>query len=166
MSNLYSLSIRRLFDHSFKKEWYETYWAFDVHGVILKPDYRKENKFKEAEFYPYAKETLQLISQRKDIILIMWTSSYPNEIEIYKKIFEANNIHFKYVNENPEISDAKGSFGYYEKKFYFNLMFDDKASFNPYEDWYEMYYTLKDYNDRNILPDPKWSMKYVENYHK
>ena len=70
--------IDRMFDYSLKKKWFETYWAFDVHGVILKPNYRK-NEFR-VDFYPYAKETLQLFSKRKDIIMIMFTSSYPKEI--------------------------------------------------------------------------------------
>ena len=62
--------IAKMFDHAYKKQWYETYWFFDLHGVISKPDYRKEGK--EIIYYPYAKETLQFISEhRKDIIMIL-----------------------------------------------------------------------------------------------
>lgn len=60
--------IKRTFDVSFKKEWYETYWAFDIHGTILKPTYNL-NVEKE-DFYPYTKQALQLISKRPDIVMI------------------------------------------------------------------------------------------------
>ena len=150
--------IEKMFEYSFKKEWYETYWAFDVHGVILKPNYRKNQL--EADFYPYAKETLQLLSKRKDIILIMYTSSYPEEIAYYSKVFKENNINFKYINENPEIDSTKGNFGYYDKKFYFNALFEDKAGFNPDMEWKFILSLLKKYEKLNFLPDPKWTTKY------
>ena len=73
--------IDKMFEHSFEKRWFETYWAFDIHGVIFRPNHRKNSK--DAEYYPMAKETLQLISARKDIVMIMSTSSYPEEIEYY-----------------------------------------------------------------------------------
>ena len=151
-------TIDRLFEHSFKKEWYETYWAFDVHGVIIKPNYRKDHL--EATFYPYAKKTLQLLTKRKDIVLIMWTSSYPNELAFYKKVFKENNINFKYINENPEIDSSKGNFGDYSKKFYFNLLFEDKAGFIPESDWKPVYELMKIYETANYLPDPAWTTKF------
>ena len=78
--------IQRTFDVSFKKEWYETYWAIDIHGTILVPSYdlNEENM----TFYPYAKEALQKISKRKDIVMILWTCSYPNEVKKYLDFFE------------------------------------------------------------------------------
>lgn len=153
--------IRNMFEHAEKKQWFETYWCLDVHGTISEPDYRKT--IKEINYYPYAKETLQLMSARPDIIMIMSTSSYPDEIKVYQDTFIKDNIHFKYINENPEISSAKGSFGYYEKKYYFNVLMEDKAGFNPERDWkflYEYFLTTK------YRPDNTWSMKYKETYHK
>lgn len=150
--------INKMFAHSFKKEWYETYWAFDVHGVILKPNYRK-NHF-HAEFYPYAKKTLQLLSKRQDIIMIMFTSSYPGEIEYYNRVFKENNIIFKYINENPEINSEKGNFGYYENKFYFNVLFEDKSGFDPETDWKPVYELLLIYERTGYLPDKNWTTKY------
>jgi hypothetical protein len=145
-----------MFSHAEAKEWYETYWAFDIHGTISLPDYRKTSK--EIEYYPFAKETLQLISQtRPDIILILYTSSYPEELKIYYDTFKADGINFKYVNENPEIADAKGSFGYYDKKFYFNVLVDDKCGFEPDTDWEPIY---KFFKKTKYRPEPSWSMKY------
>jgi len=152
--------IKVMFEHAEKKQWFETYWSFDIHGTISKPDYRKDNK--EIIYYPYAKETLQLLSKRKDIIMIIDSSSYPNELEIYKKEFAKDNINFNYYGENPEVSSAKGSFGYYKTKFYFNVEFEDKAGFNPERDWKFIYdYFL----NTNYKPDTNWSTKTDEDYH-
>lgn len=147
-----------MFAHSFQKEWYETYWAIDIHGTILIPTFRKNSY--DSEFYPYAKETLQLLSDRQDIILILSTSSYPEEIEHYQKVFKENNIFFKYINENPDIDSSKGNFGYYKNKFYFNVLLDDKAGFVPEEEWKEIYELLLSYEESGYLPDPKWTTKF------
>jgi len=155
--------IRRLFEHSLKKQWYETYWAIDIHGTIIMPDYRKTGK-SIIKFYPFAKETLQIMSKRDDIKLIISSSSYPHELKEYIKVFEKEGIHFDYINENPEITHAKGSFGYYQDKYYFNILFEDKAGFIPENDWECVYNLMLEYS--NKLPDKKWSMKYKEDYHK
>lgn len=159
--------IKNVLEHAKKKQWFETYWTFDIHGTISKPDYRKPNykgqESTEILYYPYAKETLQLMSERKDIVMILWTSSYPDEMKIYRKTFINDNIIFNYENENPEVQTSKGSFGFYEKKHYFNVLFEDKAGFNPERDWKFLYDYFK---NTEYKPDPNWSMKYNENYHK
>ena len=159
--------IEKMFNHAKEKEWYETYHSYDVHGVISKPDYRKTEQVGQEftiNYYPYAKETLQFITKnRPDMILFLFTSSYPDEIDRYMKQFKKDNIYFKYVNENPEISDAKGSFGCYEKKPYSNSVWEDKAGFDPDIDWKPIY----DYFvNSKYRPDPSWSLKSVESYHK
>jgi len=78
--------IEKMFNDSFKKEYFETYWAIDLHGTVLIPNYRKDKL--EADFYPWAKKTLQLMSKRPDIIMIIYSSSYPDELEYYQKIFK------------------------------------------------------------------------------
>ena len=158
--------LKRMFDHAHNKQWYETYHAFDVHGVISIPDYRKTEKVGEEfkiNYYPYAKETLQYLTKhRRDMILYIFTSSYQNEIDRYMNQFEKDGIHFKYINENPEISDSKGSFGCYDKKPYFNSYFEDKAGFIPETDWKPIYNYFR---KNKKLPNPKWSFKTEENYH-
>ena len=154
--------IKKMFFHAEERKWYETYWFIDVHGVISKPDYRK--KVKEIEYYLYVKETLQYITKnRPDIIMILYTSSYPDEIEIYMKQFEKDNIFFKYVNENPEINESKGNFGCYDKKPYYNVLIDDKSSFDPEIDWQPIY---EYFINSEYKPDPSWSFKTKEPYHK
>ena len=161
--------IEIMFEHAKKKQWFETYFAFDIHGVVSFPDYRKGIKKEPSEiskvvYYPFAKETLQLLSRtRPDIIKIIWSSSYPEELKTYIEVFEKDGINFKYINENPEISDAKGSFGFYDKKFYFNVLFDDKAGFSAYEDWKPL---LDYFSTTMYRPNQNWSMKHKEDYHK
>lgn len=153
--------IEKMFAHAEQRKWYETYWFIDLHGVISKPDYRKT--VKEIEYYEHVKETLQYITKnRPDVIMILFTSSYPDELKIYMKQFEEDNIFFKYVNENPEITDLKGNFGCYDKKPYYNVIIDDKGGFDPITDWLPIYnYFL----NTKYKPDPSWSFKTVESYH-
>ena len=160
--------VHRMFEHSKEREWFETYWAFDIHGSISRPDYRRGFKKDPSEpplltYYPYAKETLQLLTTRTDIIMFSFTSSYPEELQYYIEEFKKDNIIFNYHNENPEVSDAKGSFGYYEKKPYFNVYFEDKAGFIPEEDWEPI---LRYLQTTEYRPNPKWSLKYKEEHHQ
>lgn len=114
-----------------EKKWEKTYWAIDIHGTLLKPNFKKNEI--SLEFYPYALEAMQLLDKRKDIIKIMYTCSYPHEIKQYVEYFAQHGIHFHYINSNPEIVD--GSYGYYKDKFYFNVLMDDKAGFDGQQDW-------------------------------
>ena len=90
------------------KSWPKTYWAFDIHGTILKPNYKRNEISRE--FYPHAKEVLQKLNIRKDIVRILYTCSYPHEIKQYLEYFAQHDIYFDYINENPEIAD--GGYGY------------------------------------------------------
>lgn len=117
--------------HASEKGWNKTYWAFDIHGTILKPNYKRDKISRE--FYPQAKEVMQALSKRTDIVRILYTCSYPHEIEQYLSYFNEHGIHFDYINQNPEVSD--GGYGYYQDKFYFNVLMDDKAGFDGETDW-------------------------------
>jgi hypothetical protein len=152
--------IKTMFKHAEERQWDRVYFTFDLHGTISCPDYRK--KIKKIKYYPYAKETLQLLTKRDDIKMILWSSSYPDELEIYKNQLEEDDIIFDFIGENPEISDAKGAFGYYNQKHYFNLLVEDKSGFNP-NSWESLY---NYFNNQTYRPDPSWSIKYDEKYHK
>ena len=150
--------IDKVFTNSFRKEWYTTYWVIDIHSTVIKPSYNLNDK--TIEFYPFAKEVLQILTKRDDIHIIMWTSSYQNEIDNYIKEFEKFDIHFDNINENPNISSNNGNFGFYEQKFYFNVILDDKAAFCPNSDWEPLYNLLKKYEEENYLPNPNWTKKF------
>jgi len=147
--------IKNIFKAAEEKEWFETYWAFDFHSTIFKPTY--DTNARSIEYYPFAKECLQLLSGRDDIFLITWTSSHPDEIARYNKIFQSDGIYFDHINTNPGISSKLGNFGHYESKFYFNILFEDKAGFDPETEWEEIYNYLKDTDYR---PNNDWDTKY------
>lgn len=133
-------AIKRAFEQAKEKNWDKTFWAFDIHETIIKPNWSEHSI--PTEFYPLAKEALQLISKRTDVSRILFTCSHPDEIEKYLAFFKENDIHFDHVNGNPEIVSKK--YGYYEKKPYFNVLFEDKAGFDPYEDWEEVIKLVKE----------------------
>ena len=124
------------FDMMEKRGWDKTFWAFDVHGTLIKPNYKAGDIPKE--FYPYALETLKLLTDRKDVTLILYTCSHPHEIQEYLDLFNSHGIKFEYCNKNPEVPSDMNGYGYYEDKFYFNVLFEDKAGFDP-EEYEEIY---------------------------
>lgn len=117
------------------KGWAKTYWAFDIHGTMLYPTF--QSGVLSTRFYPYVQEVMRLLGKRSDIVLILYTCSYPHEIVEYLKYFESHGIHFHYVNENPDV--CAGAYGHYDRKFYFNVLFEDKAGFDPLTDWKLVY---------------------------
>jgi len=116
-----------------KRGWNKIYFYFDIHETILYPDYNNEDPLK---FYEHAKDVLQYLSKRGDIELGLFTCSYPQEIKRYKKFFKENGIIFKYANKNPDVEDT--TYGYYEDKPYFNVLFEDKAGFDGENDWLQI----------------------------
>lgn len=123
-------NIENAFKIAKEREWDKTYWAVDIHGTMLKPDYKKDS---DKEFYPLAKETLQILSARPDVCLLLYTCSYPDEISEYLSFFELHGIKFRYVNKNPEAADNKH--GFFQDKPYFNVLLEDKAGFEGDTDW-------------------------------
>lgn len=135
-------SINKAFSDKEIRGWDKLYYSIDLHSTVIKPNYEYGNI--PTEFYPYAKETLQLLSKLDDISLIMWTCSHPHEIDEYIKLFNNNDIKFDYINENTEVKTMIDGYGCYDKKFYFNVLLDDKASFDADTEWEEIYNYLKD----------------------
>ena len=123
-------AIEKTFNNAKKRNWDQIYFYFDIHETILYPDYNNVDALK---FYDHAKDVLQYLSTRKDITIALYTCSYPKEIERYIEFFKTQGINFKYVNNNP---DAKNTtYGFYEDKPYFNVLFEDKAGFDAENDW-------------------------------
>lgn len=121
-----------------KRNWDTLYISVDIHDTILESTYSTE--ISKVPFR-FALETLQLLSKRKEIVLILWTCSKKEDITEYVKYFSENNINFKYVNSNPEVQDK--SYADYSEKFYANLILDDKAGFSALEDWEELFRYLE-----------------------
>lgn len=121
-----------------EKGWEYLYFMIDIHNTVIKPSYDKSTDF---EFFPYAKETMQLICKQKDIKTIMWTSTYPETIELYQDEFWKYGIVFDFVNENPDFEDDY--IRCFIDKFYYDIGIDDKFGFDAETDWKEIYDYLK-----------------------
>jgi len=133
-------AIRNAFLEKDKRGWDTIYFAIDVHGTIVVPNYKANDIPKT--FYPLAKETLQVLTNRSDVTLILYTCSHPHEIKDYLEDFKENNIIVDYGNSNPEVRTDLEGYGNYDEKFYFNVLLDDKAGFNARTDWKEIYLFL------------------------
>lgn len=114
-----------------QKNWDTIYWMIDVHGVIIPASFHRKNEFRF--LHPDAEQVLQILSARPDHKLILWTSSYKTEIDELKEWLYNFNIHIDWVNENP--AEEHSSYADFSKKPYFNILLDDKASFDANCDW-------------------------------
>ena len=102
----------------------------DIHDTILRACYENEETY---EYYPYAREALQLMTSRDDICMILWSGCYDEQMAMYRSRFAEDGIRFDYANENPEV--GKTSFQNFEVKLYFNVGIDDKFGFEAETDW-------------------------------
>ena len=131
-------AIQRALKRRKEKNYPITYIAVDMHGVILRPDY-KENSF-GGDPYPGALETLRYLSMREDIYLILFTSTRKDQIDKALDYFDENGINFDNVNDSDIKDDDLCMF---DKKFYFDIMLDDKAGFNGETDWKIVFEEIK-----------------------
>jgi hypothetical protein len=125
--------------YQLKKErnWEYVYWCIDLHNTIIKTLYTNGlgyEKIKNPEFFPCAEEVLQYLTNKKDVVLILWTSSHQNEIENIDRLLKEHGIRFDHFNNNP-IEQNNGWSVFDTGKFYFNILLDDKAGFDGNTDW-------------------------------
>jgi hypothetical protein len=122
-------AFKRAFELMVIRKWDYIYVAVDMHGTICQ-GYYKNNQ--DLAFYPHAKTVLQLLTQSKQIKLILYTCTTIEELQHYLTWFQSNDIHFDFINENPECTNT--TIADFSKKPYFSVLLDDKAGFNP-DDW-------------------------------
>jgi hypothetical protein len=126
-------NIRKTFEMKKERGWPEVYFCIDLHGTIIPSGKTSKDKTEKLVFYPYAKEVLQWMSRRKDIIMILWTSTPIKRIINVFFWLDDNGIYFDYLNSNSHAQDTERSD--FSKKFYFNVLIDDRAGFEPKTDW-------------------------------
>lgn len=124
-------AVIRAFQEKYQRGWDTLYLAVDLHGTIIER-YTGEN----ISPYKGAEEVLKVLSSMPDIVLILFTSTTKEALQPFYKWCSEKGIHFKYLNENPECSSNKTRD--FSKKFYYNLLIDDRAGFNPETDWQDL----------------------------
>jgi hypothetical protein len=125
-----------------RKGFDKTYYFFDIHGTILKPNYKAGDIPKE--FYPYAKEVLKFITGISDIVMCLYTCSHTHEVKEYLEFFKNEGIVFTYINENPEVVTDLNGYGCYDTKPYMNVLFEDKSGFDSETEWEEVLVFMKE----------------------
>lgn len=126
------MNIVKVFESAFNqmkvKGWDKIYVLVDIHDTIFKASYHNET----FEWVGNAKQVLQMMSQRDDIYLILWSGSWNEWLNRYNRKLIDNGIIFDEVCTNSEVqsSDLYCS----ENKIYFNVGIDDRFGFEP-EDW-------------------------------
>lgn len=133
-------ALRRASEKLKARDWDRLYMAVDLHETVIKPTYNNKS-IEDSEFYKNAKECLQYMSKRDDIVLIMYTCAHEDTTNQYLEFFKKHGINFDYVNENPEVPNTK--YADFSKKFYRNVTLDDTAGFDPEIDFCNLLFILK-----------------------
>ena len=119
-----------------ERGWEKIYIAVDFHGTLIKPDYATFDPANtKITYYPYAAGVMKVLSDNPIFTLFTYTASYPEEVKAYVKVMKEKGIKFDFINENPEVRTEEQNWGNFDQKPYFNVLLDDKAGFDPNEDW-------------------------------
>jgi hypothetical protein len=125
-------------EHAFHKvnsrKWPYVYWAIDVHDVIFKGTYKKNNEGKV--FYPWAKEVLQNLTLNYRMKLILFTASHEQPARDVISWLSENKIEIFALNENPDQLNTE--LCDFTRKFYFDILLEDKAGFEGWHDWFRI----------------------------
>jgi hypothetical protein len=138
--------INRAYDIMEARNYPCLYVALDIHDTVWAGTKHKEDDTVSA-YYPWAKEVLRYWSRKPEVKIILYTCSYPKQIEKIWFRLLGDGIKVAYANENPEIGNSKT--GCFDQKFYSQIIIDDKAGFNGETDWLWVKMALEQiYNDR------------------
>jgi hypothetical protein len=131
----------QLFRETWEKKklrgWEYVYILVDLHGVIIPPGCHNHDNLQFVS--AYAEESLQYLSNQKDVKLILWTSSFKDEVDKVLQWLEKRNIYFDFVNENP--MEKNNEYADFSKKFYTNIILDDKSGFET-DDWFVIWHWI------------------------
>lgn len=134
-------NVERSFKMKSEHRWPEVYFCIDLHGTIIPSGKSSSDNKDNLKFYPHAKDVLRWMNSRKDIITILWTSTPIERLGKVTSWLAENDIVFTYINENPHAKNTERSV--FDKKFYFSILLDDRAGFEPQTDWFLIKQELK-----------------------
>lgn len=139
------------------RNWDTVYWAVDLHGVCLKSNYKTDSYewINEA-----AKRALKVISSLPESKIILWSSVYTTEMAGIKEFFNAEGINVHGFNKN--FHEKSNEVSCFEEKFYFSVLLDDKAGFDPDTDWDAIAYYLQTQQSAKKGTDLKPVVYYTE----
>lgn len=139
MKNKITSSIIRTYEKAIetklKRGWEKIYILVDLHGTVIHPNWSDTELPQDT--YPNSVEVLSIFTRDPEVCLILWTSSHERDYIQYRGMLEFLGVKFDYVNENPEVKTDPNGYGNFDLKPYFNVIFDDKAGFEP-QDWNDL----------------------------
>lgn len=123
-------AVTRAYNVAMQRKYDIVYWCIDLHGTVLESNYSSDsfNFINGEKTIP----ALQAISRLPETRIILWSGISKEDEASVRKLFADHAIRVDWVNENPEVENS--GTGHYDKKFYFSILVDDKAGFNP-NDW-------------------------------
>lgn len=123
-------AIKRAYQTMAERNWDTVYWAIDLHGVCLKSNYDNGG-------YRFINDAALIgllnISKRPESRIILWSSCHEFEQPAIIAFMESHGVKIHGFNKNPEVQNTKT--GNFDTKFYFSILLDDKAGFEPETDW-------------------------------
>jgi hypothetical protein len=137
-----SRSIDKAFAKAIRRGWKEIYVAIDIHDTVMVGNY-DNTQLPTTWCSDEIEECLKYLSGRPDVVLIIFTYSHDKELVGYLEHFKSLGINFAFANENPAIVTKPQGLGNYTKKMYFDLLLEDKAGFEPKNDWFIVSETFK-----------------------
>ena len=123
-------AIERAYRTMEERGWDTIYWAVDLHGVCLKSNY-EQGGYTWHNFW--AKKVMKLISDKPENHIILWSSVHDDEKRAIVDFFWREGIVVQGFNSNIYEKNTKVSC--FDEKFYFSVLLDDKAGFDPDVDW-------------------------------
>lgn len=131
------MNIIRAFEAAFYRA-KENNWDYivvlvDIHDTIFKATYSKEENY---EYIGKAKDALQVMSARKDIKIILWSSTF-NKIQYILQL-DKDNIIVDAFNRNID-GIENTEIACFDEKPYFNVGIDNAFGFEPERDWEDIY---------------------------
>lgn len=106
------------------------FWKIDLHGVCLRSSYKSgEYEWINNDVVPALKEIMSCPHSK----IILWSSCYEHEQQKIIDFFNNSGIRVDFFNENPMFANTE--YGCFDQKFYFSILVDDKAGFDPDTEW-------------------------------
>ncbi len=138
-------NIERAFKWKKERGWDTLYIAVDFHDCLFPGKYSTDQ---ELILAPYAGSVLRWATLRPDIKLIAFTCSYAKDFKRVNAFLNTHGINFNFLNCNPECGNTE--LASFSKKFYFNILLDDKAGFECETDWLLIINELKRIGEWNL----------------
>lgn len=144
-------AIRHAYRQFEERQWDKIYVALDIHGTVADSDYHHVSQ----QLYNIASGPLSEISHLPEVDIILYSCCYPEYYQEYIKLFSRYHVNIAGFNANSAVENTKT--GCFDSKFYFNVLIDDKAGFDPsmWPSVRDAFVTYRQFNRRVIQLYPE-----------